>query len=187
MLGLAGSAAHASIEAIAPSSGETVLIGGATGGVGAKAIQMAVARGAEVIATARPGEESDFVKDLGAHHTVDYTGDLAAQVRSIRADGVHAAVHLAGDGMEFADLVAGGGRFASTLGVGADQLGDRGLHATAVMAMPTAEVLDRLAADVAAGTLRVAVQRTYKLEETPQAMKDFARGSLGKLAITIGV
>ena len=187
MLGLAGSAAHASIEAIAPSSGETVLVGGATGGVGAKAIQMAVARGAEVIATARPGEESDFVKDLGAHHTVDYTGDLAAQVRSIRADGVHAAVHLAGDGMEFADLVAGGGRFASTLGVGADQLGDRGLHATAVMAMPTAEVLDRLAADVAAGTLRVAVQRTYTLEEIPQAMKDFARGSLGKLAITIGV
>jgi NADPH:quinone reductase-like Zn-dependent oxidoreductase len=185
-LGLAGTAALASIEAVAPSSGETLLIGGATGGVGSKVIQMAVARGAEVIATARPGEESDFVKGFGAEHTADYTGDLAAQVRGIRPEGVHAALHLAGDGTELADLVADGGRFASTLGIGPDQLGDRNLQATAVVAMPTAEVLDRLAADVATGTLRVAINRTYKLEEVPQAIQDYAQGSLGKLAITIG-
>ncbi len=185
-LGLAGTAALASIEAVAPSSGETVLIGGATGGVGSKAIQMAVARGAEVIATAKPGQASDFVKGFGAQHTVDYTGDLGAQVRSIRAEGVQVALHLAGDGTELADLVAAGGRFASTLGIGPDQLGERDLHATAVIAMPTAEVLDRLAEDVAAGTLRVAAQRTYKLEEVPQAIRDYAQGSLGKYAITIG-
>jgi NADPH:quinone reductase len=186
VLGLAGTAALASIEATEPSPGETMLIGGATGGVGSKAIQMAVARGAEVIATVKPGEESDFVKGFGAQHTVDYTGDLPAQVRSIRPDGVHAAVHLAGDGTELADLVAVGGRFASTLGIGADQLGDRDLHATAVVAMPTADVLDRLAGDVATGKLRVSVQRTYQLEDVPQAIEDYAKGSLGKLAITIG-
>jgi NADPH:quinone reductase-like Zn-dependent oxidoreductase len=185
VLGLAGTAALASIEAIAPSPGETVLIGGATGGVGSQAIQMAVARGAEVIATAKPGEESDFVRDFGARHTVDYTNDLASQVRSIRADGVHAAVHLAGEGTELADLVAGGGRFASTLGIGPDQMGERNLRATAVVAMPTANVLDRLAAEVVAGRLRVSVQRRYMLEEVPQAMKDYAKGSLGKLAITV--
>lgn len=184
-LGLAGTAALESIEAAAPSSGETLLIGGATGGVGSKAIQMAVARGAEVIATARPGEESDFVKGFGAQHTVDYSGDLSAQVRSIRAEGVHAALHLAGDGIQLADLVAGGGRFASTLGLGPNQLGDRDLHATAVVAMPTADVLDRLAADVVVGRLRVAVRRTYKLEEVPQAIQDYARGSLGKFGIRI--
>lgn len=59
-LGLAGTAASASIDAVSPAEGETVLIGGATGGVGAIAIQLAAARGAEVIATARPGEEADF-------------------------------------------------------------------------------------------------------------------------------
>jgi NADPH:quinone reductase-like Zn-dependent oxidoreductase len=52
VLGLAGAAAVASTEPIAPSAGETVLISGATGGVGACAIQLARARGAEVIATA---------------------------------------------------------------------------------------------------------------------------------------
>ncbi len=38
------------------------------------------------------------------------------------------------------------------------------------MAMPTADVLDRLAAQVAAGTLRVPLQRTYKLEEVLQGL-----------------
>jgi NADPH:quinone reductase-like Zn-dependent oxidoreductase len=185
-LGLAGATAHALIEAIDPASGETVLIGGATGGVGSMAIQMAAARGAEVIATARPGEATDFVKSLGAHHAVDYSSDLAAQVRSIRSDGVHALVHLAGDAVELADLVTDDGRFASALGVGPDQLGDRKLHAVAVAGMPTADVLDRLAADVAARTLRVPIQRTYKLEEVPSALKDFADGKLGKIAIAIG-
>jgi hypothetical protein len=44
-------------------------------------------------------------------------------------------------------------------------------------------VLDRLAADVTAGTFRVPIQRTYRLEETAQAIGDFARGTIGKLAI----
>jgi NADPH:quinone reductase-like Zn-dependent oxidoreductase len=185
-LGLAGTAAHYSIEAIGPSSAETVLINGATGGVGSMAIQLAVARGAEVIATARPGDEADFVKGLGARHTVDYTADVSAQVRALRPDGVHAAIHLVGDGLELADLVAAGGRFASTLGLGPDQLGGKDLQATAVMAMPTRDVLDRLAAEVVAGRLRVSIQRNYRLEGVPQAITDFAQGTLGKFGIKLG-
>jgi NADPH:quinone reductase len=184
-LGLAGTAAAASIDAIAPSAGETVLISGATGGVGAIAIQLATQRGAEVIATARPGEAAEFVKDLGASHTIDFTGNIAEQVRSIRPDGVDAAVHLAGDGPRLADLVRPNGRFASTLGIGPDQLGDKGVHATAVMAMQTPESLHRLATDVAAGKLRVPVRRTYALQEVPKAISDFAAGSLGKFGVTI--
>jgi NADPH:quinone reductase len=184
-LGLAGTAAAASIDAIAPSAGETVLISGATGGVGAIAVQLATQRGAEVIATALPGERAEFVKDLGASHTVDYTGDIVKQVRSIRPDGVDAAVHLAGDGPQLAGLVRPNGRFASTLGIGPDQLGDKGVEATAVMAMQTPDVLDRLATDVAAGKLRVPVRRTYRLHEVPKAISDFAAGSLGKFGVTI--
>lgn len=184
-LGLAGAAAHASIEALSPSKGETVLIGGATGGVGAKAMQLATRLGAEVVATARPGEEAEFVQELGATHVVDYTDDLPAQVRRIRPDGVDAAIHLAGDGMQIAELVRAGGRFASTLGLGGDQLGRNDIEATSVIAMPTRELLDRLAAGVVAGNLRVPVQRTYKLEEVPQALNDFAQGTLGKYAVTL--
>jgi NADPH:quinone reductase-like Zn-dependent oxidoreductase len=180
-LGLAGSAARDSVDAAAPAAGELVLISGATGGVGALALQYALAAGADVIATARPGAEEAFVRGLGAMRTVDYSGDLAAQVRALAPDGVPAIVHLAGDGAELAGLLAPGGRIVSTLGLGPDQ------HpaAIAVMASPEAATLDRIAADVANGSARVPIQRTYPLEATPRALADFGAGTLGKLAVSV--
>ncbi|WP_329106068.1 zinc-binding dehydrogenase [Micromonospora sp. NBC_01699] len=180
-LGLAGTAAVDALDAVAPQSGETVLISGATGGVGAIAIQYAAAAGAKVIATARPGAEADFVRGLGATDVVDHTGDLAAQVRAITPGGVDVVLHLAGDGAALTALLTDKGRLASTLGLGPDQ------HpaATAVMATPTADTLDRLAADAAAGRLTVPVSRTYALHEVPAAFGDFTLGTIGKLAITL--
>src|SRR4051794_1060186 len=69
----------------------------------------AVAAGATVVATAKPGQEAEFVTGLGAQHTVDYTSDVPAQVREIAPDGVDAVLHLAGDGAALADLLAPGG------------------------------------------------------------------------------
>lgn len=173
------------VDAVAPAAGETVLIAGATGGVGAFAVQLAAARGAQVIATAKPGDEADFVRRMGAVHIVDYSGDLTAAVRAIRPHGVDAIVHLAGDGVMLSDMLIAGGRIASTLGLAPDQLGSRPVTATSIMATPDAARLDRLAADVAAGRLQVPVGRTYRLEEVPQAMADFAAGTIGKLAVTL--
>jgi NADPH:quinone reductase len=184
-LALAGSTAYMAVEAIAPAPGTTVLIAGATGGVGSLAVQLAAARGAEVIATARPGDETEFVTGLGATHVVDYTADMATQVRAIRAQGVDAVIHLAGDGMQLADLVVPGGRFASTLGFGSDGLQDRPVEATAINHVPANDILDNLASQVAAGKLQVPLRRTYELEDVPQAISDFAKGSLGKWAIRI--
>jgi NADPH:quinone reductase-like Zn-dependent oxidoreductase len=180
-LGLAGTAALGAVDAVAPRPGETVLISGATGGVGSIAIQYAAAAGARVIATARPGAETDFVRGLGAEHVVDHTGDLASQVRAVAPDGVSAAVHLAGDGAQLTDLLAPDGRLASTLGLGPAQ------HpaATAIMASPDPATLDRLAADAAAGRLRVPITRSYGLTDVPEALADFAAGTLGKLAVTL--
>ena len=180
-LGLAGTAAADALDAVAPQHGETVLISGATGGVGAIAIQYAAAAGARVIATARPGAETEFVRGLGATDVVDYTGDLPAQVRAITPGGVDVAVHLAGDGATVAGLLTEKGRLASTIGFGADQ------HpaATFIMANPTADTLDRLAADLAAGRLTVPVARSYPLADVPAAFADFATGTLGKIAIVV--
>lgn len=76
---------------------DVVLVSGATGGVGAFAVKLAVARGARVIATARPGEPGDFAQRLGAAEVVDFTDDLEAAVRAIAPDGVTKIVHTAGD------------------------------------------------------------------------------------------
>jgi NADPH2:quinone reductase len=174
-LGLAGTAALSAVDAVAPLPGQTVLISGATGGVGAFAVQLAAALGAYVVGTARPGEDDAYLRDLGARDTVD----VPAAVVALRPDGIHAVVHLAGGGLELADLLVPGGRIASTLGLSGDQLDGRAVQVTPVMAAPSRQILDRLAADVAYGQLTVPVQRTYALADVPLALADFATGTTG--------
>jgi NADPH:quinone reductase-like Zn-dependent oxidoreductase len=90
-------------------------------------------------------------------------------------------LHFAGDGSVLAELLTEKGRIASTVGFGADQ------HpaATFIMANPTPDTLDKLASDLADGTLTVPVAKTYDLREVPEAFGDFAGGTLGKIAITV--
>lgn len=180
-LGLAGTAAVTAVEAIAPRPGQTVLISGATGGVGALALQYVVASGATAIATARSGPETELVRELGAEQIVDYAGDLADQVRAVAPNGVSAVLHFAGDGGQLADLLDSGGRLASTIGFGPDQ------HAAAItiMANPTSATLDRIAADAVVGRLRVPITRSHSLTDVPEALAEFAAGALGKIAITL--
>jgi NADPH:quinone reductase-like Zn-dependent oxidoreductase len=185
VLGLAGTAALQAVDEVAPAAGETVLVSGATGGVGAYAVQLVAARGATVIATAKPGDEANFVRDLGASHGVDYTGDVAAQVRAIRPGGVEAVLHFAGDGAALGELLVSGGRLASTLIMSPDQLPVPNASVSGVFANPDTATLDRLAADVVAGRLRVPIQRTYQLDELGQAMADYTAGTRGKLAVSV--
>jgi NADPH:quinone reductase-like Zn-dependent oxidoreductase len=180
-LGLAGATAVAAVEVVALQPGEAVLISGATGGVGALAVQLATAQGAHVIATATPGAGSQFVRSLGAEHVVDHTSDLGTQVRALAPSGVAAVLHFAGDGTQLYGLLAPDGRLVSTLGVGSDQ------HpgANAIMTNPDAATLEYLADEVVAGRLRVPIDHNYLLGEVPEALADFASGTLGKLAVTV--
>jgi NADPH:quinone reductase-like Zn-dependent oxidoreductase len=181
--GQAGTAALDSVNAVDPQRDETILISGATGGVGTMAVQLAAARGARVIATARPGAEAEFVTGLtdAEIDVVDFTGNLDAQVRAIAPHGVDAVVHLAGDGDQLAGLLRRGGRFASTVGFNPD---GRPMAFSSVMANATPQTLARLAADAASGVLRVPVTVTYRLEQVGEAFAAFGAGTLGKVAVT---
>jgi NADPH:quinone reductase-like Zn-dependent oxidoreductase len=171
---------------VAPDKGETVLISGAPGGVGSFAVQLAAARGAEVIATARPGEQTDFVRRLGAAHVIDRDADIAAQTRALHPDGVDAVIHLGGDSATLAGLLTPSGRFASLLVMSPEQLDINGSRrATAVVARPDRAILESLGAEIAAGRLRVPIQATYRLEEVPAAFAHFANGKMGKISIVI--
>jgi NADPH:quinone reductase-like Zn-dependent oxidoreductase len=185
-LGLAGTAALDSLDVAQVADGDTVLISGATGGVGALAVQLAAARGATVIATARPGAETDFVTDLTSAdvHVVDYTGDLAAQIRAIAPNGVDVVLHLAGDGVELAGLLGKGGRIASTRGLTPDAVENQDVTVHPIMADPTSRTLTVLAEQAASGALRVPVTATYPLEQAHEAFAAFGEGTLGKIAVT---
>ncbi len=183
--GLAAVTAHDLIASLALTEADVVLVSGATGGVGGYAVQMASAGGALVLATARPGEASDFVRGLGADAAIDYTGDLAAAVRAAAPEGVTAVVHAAGDVAALAALLSPGGRLVSALGATAEQAGRDDVTVTGVMAVAEPKKFAALLASVAAGTLRVPVARTYPLDRATRALADFSGHKLGKLVITV--
>jgi NADPH:quinone reductase-like Zn-dependent oxidoreductase len=62
------------VDTIALEDGADILIHGAAGGVGHLAVQVAKARGANVIATAR-AEQADWLRELGADQTIDYENE----------------------------------------------------------------------------------------------------------------
>ncbi len=184
-LGLAGAAAVASLDGLGELSGRTLLVSGATGGVGAFVVQLAAARGARVIATARPGTEADFVRSLnGAVDVVDYSVDLADQVLSIAPIGVDAVLHLAGDLALLTTLARDGGTVASTLTV-PETPGGRRLTTTMIMTTPTRGLLSDLAGLAASGRLTIPIATVYDLDETPEAFAAFTAGTLGKISLSI--
>ena len=182
-LGLAGAAAHGIIDAAALQPDQTMLVVGATGGVGNQVVQLAAAAGARVIATAHTDAERDLVTRLGAQATVDHTGDLASQVRAIAPDGVNVLAHLAGD-PGVVELVRDGGRFLSTLLQSPDQLPSQTVTVVPVYANPTREVLDRVSHGLAGGDTTVTVQQVFPLDQAQAALDTFAQGTLGKVVIS---
>lgn len=93
-LPVAGLTAAAALAAIDLRSGDTVLVGGAAGGVGVFAVQLAKLMGAHVIGTASEGT-FDFLRGLGVE-PVAYGQGLADRVRTLVPDGVTAATDLFG-------------------------------------------------------------------------------------------
>ena len=182
-LGLAGTAAHGVIEGAALEPGNTIVVIGATGGVGNQVVQLAAAAGARVIATAHTDAERELVTRLGAHATVDHTGDLSAQIRQFAPDGVDAVAHLAGD-QSSVELVRDGGRFVSTLVQSPDQVPTQTASVIPVFANPTREVLDQCAQNLASGGITVTVQQVFPLDQLPAAFNTFGQGTLGKVVIT---
>ncbi len=188
---LAGSTALGLVDAIDPRPGDTVLVMGATGGVGSFAVQLAVARGARVLASARPGLETDLVVGLGASEAIDYTvPDLTDAIRRLAPDGVAGLIDTVNRGEAFAPLAAlvqDGGRAATPLGA-ADvaALAERGIVATNVRGAPTTETLATLAELAAGGALQVPIQATFPLEDYAMAVEAFTAGTRGKLVLTVG-
>ena len=182
-LGLAGTAAQAAVDAAQLTPGSTVLVVGATGGVGNQALQLAAAAGATVIATARTALGIAQVRLLGASEVVDHTQNLSEAVLAAHPDGVDVVLHFAGDAATVLPALRAGGRLVSTLIGSPDQLASDTVTVVPILADPTPEVLTRLAESLAAGRTSVTVQGSYALADVAEAFDDFESGARGKLVI----
>ena len=183
--GLAGIAALDAVDALDVQPGDVVLVSGATGGVGTVAVQLAAARGATVLATARPGEASDLVRRLGAHEAVDFTTDLAAAVTAAAPGGVTKALHAAGDPAALAALLVPGGVLASLIGADQSQLGRDDVTAKPVTAQATPAKLAFLLEAIAAGRLEVVESTLRPLDDGAGALAAFGAGKVGKIVVTV--
>ena len=170
------------------AAGETVLIHGGAGGVGLMAVQIAVARGARVIATASEPRH-DYLRSLGAEPTT-YGEGLADRVRALAPDGVDAAVDTAGtdEAIDVSlELVSDRDRIATLVAFGrASEEGIRALGG-GPGADPGTEVRDAARFDlvqlVEAGRLEV-LARSFPLDRVAEAHREGAEGhSLGKLVL----
>jgi NADPH2:quinone reductase len=183
-LGLAGAAAVSAVDAAELKPGQSVLVVGATGGVGNQAVQLAAKAGAQVTATAVSEEEKALVSELGATATVDHSGDLVEAVRAVNPDGVDVVLHFAGDPAALLATVRPGGRFVSTI-VQPQQLPTDDATVIGIYTHPDPAKLDRLAGYAADGATRVRIQDTFPLDKAPDAFATFTHGTLGKIVITI--
>ena len=178
------------VDAVDPGEGETVLIVGATGGVGSYAVQLAARRGARVIATARQANEA-FARELGASETVDHTkSDLLNGVRMTHPGGIEAIIDLVNgsDALgRLAGLVNEGGRIASSVyAADVEFLAQRGIKATNVGVHPDAQRLEELSRMVDARELTVRLERTFPLEKAPEALEESRTGHVrGKIVLLV--
>jgi NADPH:quinone reductase-like Zn-dependent oxidoreductase len=171
-------------------TGQTVLVVGATGGVGQALVQLAALTGAKVIATARE-DMVGTLRRLGAAETVDHSeGDLNDQVLRVHGDGIDAVLDVAGDtaGTErIAQLLRPGGAYvSSTWSVNPDAMQAQGHRGVNHAGAPSAAQLDRVADLIDAGELRVMIEREVPLEAAGDALADNrAGGARGKTVIRI--
>jgi len=181
-------AAHA-LTVTQVGAGDTILVHGASGGVGLMAVQLAVTAGARVIGTASESGHA-LLREFGAE-PVTYGAGLEERVRALALGGVDAAVDCAG-GDEALDtslaLVADRGRIVTIVasrrafGAGIKVIGrapgaDPGTEIRAAARLELA----RLASD---GKLRVVVAATYPLAEAAAAHRALATGHThGKIVL----
>jgi NADPH2:quinone reductase len=167
--------------------GQTVLVVGATGGVGSFTVQLAAQAGVRVLATASPAD-SHYIRGLGAHEVIDFTSTATPQeALRLAPGGVDVAVDLVNRGPSLASTASAvkpGGRLVSTL-MGPDAF-DRDVTPIYVRMAAEDGQLQRLAGHVAAARLTVEVTATYDFADAPKAMAAFAAGqhTRGKIVVT---
>ncbi|MDH6226826.1 zinc-binding dehydrogenase [Streptomyces sp. MJP52] len=171
--------------------GETVLVSGASGGVGLALVQIARARGARVLAVSR-GSKMGLVREAGAHEVVDRARDIGEQVREVAPDGVDVALDvvagdLLGEGLPW---LREGGRWvvAGALG-GYDVAFDVRrlyLHNAQVIGstMHTPRHFDLLMDMAREAAVRPVIAATFPLEQAALAQEELARrGHVGKIVL----
>lgn len=178
-LAIAGRTAAAALAVVKPGPDDTVLIGGAGGGVGVFAVQLARLAGARVIGTGS-ATSADALRSLGAE-PVAYGDGLVERVRALAPEGVTAAMDLHGTDTAHA---------ARELGVPDHRITTIAARVDGITpangANATPADLEEIAGLVASGRLRVPIAARFPVEQIRDAVElQAARHVHGKVVIEL--
>jgi NADPH:quinone reductase-like Zn-dependent oxidoreductase len=178
-------------------AGQTVLINGASGGIGTFAVQIAKALGAEVTGVCST-RNAELVRSIGADHVIDYSREdftQSGEHYDFILDNVanHSLSDLRRALTPNGTLVPNGGNFQNRWFAGGGRVimarvqsrfGSQKLRP--FLMAPTLEDLVVLKEMIDAGTVTPVIDRTYPLSESSQAMDHVGQGhARGKIAITV--
>ena len=187
-LPLAGLTAWQSlVDTAGVGEGDRVLVHAAAGGVGHLAVQIAKARGAYVIGTARE-EKDDFLRGLGIDETIDYTAEPFGEVVS----DVDVVLDLIGGddyGLRSLRTLREGGLLIPVPGGVSEAVAaaakEQSKRATGMQVEPDYPGLESLAALADSGQLKVAIEETFPLERAAEAHERLQAGrARGKVVLT---
>ena len=175
------------LDAARVTAGHRVLVSGASGGVGHVAVQLAAARGCEVVTLARPHDHPTLL-GLGADSCVDY--DDAEQIAA--AGTFDALLDLVGHDLGrslFARVARGGSAALATAWSMPDYPAlaqEHGIRAVSCFVEPDPVALLRVAAEMDAGRLKVVIGAEFDLADAAEAQEwVLQRRGFGKAAITV--
>ena len=189
---LVGTTAAHLIEATKVSEGDRVIVHGASGGVGALVVQLAIQRGASVVGTAGKSSQQR-VRDLGAS-AVEYGEGLADRIRSVFPDGADVALDTVGtnEAVDVSlELVADRSRIASIAAFGYG--GEKGIGLLGGGAGADPGTAIRNAAKLplielaGSGKLIVGIDKTFALQDAAAALDYVGQGrAKGKVVLLPG-
>lgn len=165
--------------------GDTLLILGASGGVGTMAIQLAKSAGAEVIGVAS-SKNHGYMKELGADETIDYSsGDVGDRVSEVKPEGVDFIFHCSrGDSLEQSiDTLKSGGQLISITNTQPNVPED--VNFRYVFVEPNASQLEDIRELAEEGRIEMPVTETFSLEEVGKALQQIeSLHTRGKTVVT---
>jgi NADPH:quinone reductase-like Zn-dependent oxidoreductase len=153
--------------------GQTILIHGGAGAVGAYAVQLASHAGATVIATAS-GDDEAYLNSIGASRVIDYR---EAQFEKVLREKVDVVFDLIGGDTQkrsFLVLKEGGHLVAATQPVSQEETARHRVSGAMMRLAPSTDGLGRIARLLEEGTIRPDVATVYALQDAAQAWKDIA-------------
>jgi NADPH2:quinone reductase len=169
-------------------SGESLMVYGASGGIGHLALQLAKRLGAKVFAIASGDDGVQFVKQLGADSAVDGRSDnVLSAAKEFAPNGIDAALVTAGGDRTNRALSAirKGGRIAYPHGVMPEPTAPDGVAIEAYDGEFDPALIERLNNLIESGPFTVHVDETFRLDEAGKAHEALTEHHLGKIALRI--